>query len=76
MDTNTQAKPDWLTEEVINDLKNDLLICPNPYTDEDIKRLPLDGEIDIRRSNAKTAKEILSKYGLLEEQEDKPNDKA
>lgn len=71
MDTNTQAKPDWLTEEVINDLKNDLLICPNPYTDEDIKRLPLDGKIDIRRSNAKTAKEILSKYGLLEEQEDK-----
>ena len=66
MDSNTSPmKPNWLTEEAIRSLREDLDKCPNPYTDDDIKKIPLDGNIDIERANAKTAKDILTKYGLL-----------
>ena len=66
MDSNTlPMKPKWLTEEVISSLREDLDKCPNPYTNDDVRNLSLDGSIDIERANAKTAKDILTKYGLL-----------
>ncbi len=66
MDSNKlPVKPDWLTEEAVRSLREDLDRCPNPYTDDDIRKIPLDSDIDIERANAKTARDILTKYGLL-----------
>ena len=66
MELNTYPpKPDWLTEEVIESLKEDLKNCPNPYTDKDIDELLFDGDLDIQRANAHTAKQVLEKYGLI-----------
>ena len=61
-------RPEWLTDEQIESLRESLRECPNPYTKEDIKNWIYDGDMDVRRSNAYTAKRILTKYGLLEEE--------
>lgn len=69
MESNTYPpRPEWLTDEAVESLREDLKICPNPYTEEDIKNWIYDGDMDVRRSNAYTAKRILAKYGLLEEE--------
>lgn len=66
MDLNTTKQlPEWLTKEKIKELKQDLLICDNPYTDEDVVNLSYDGSYDAKRYNANLAKRILSKYDLL-----------
>lgn len=68
MESDTSLKrPEWLTDEQIEKFRKTLRECPNPYTEEDIKHWVYDGNMDIKRSNAYTAKRILSKYGLLEE---------
>lgn len=76
MESNTYPKrPEWLTDEQIEKFRKTLRECPNPYTDEDVKHWVYGGDVfdfdspmDIRRSNAHTAKRILSKYGLLEDE--------
>lgn len=60
-------RPDWLTDEVIESLREDLAKCPNPYTEEDIDNWVFDGEVDIKRSDAHTAKQVLEKFGLLDD---------
>lgn len=59
-------RPDWLTDEKIKSLKEDLEECSNPYTEEEVERLEYDGYIDIKRANAYTAKQILEEFGLLD----------
>lgn len=59
-------KPKWLTDKVVKDMKQALKDCSNPYTEEDIDNLKLDGSIDFERLHAYDALKILSKYGLLE----------
>ena len=69
MESNTYPpRPEWLTDEQIESFRKTLRECPNPYTEEDIKNWIYDGDMDVRRSNAYTAKRILTKYGLLEEE--------
>lgn len=66
MDSNTYLqRPDWLTDELIKDLKDQLDDCPNPYTAEEARNIPLDGDMDLKRYNAYTAKKILAKYGFM-----------
>lgn len=36
-----------------------------PYTEEEINALPLDGECDMDKYRAYVAKDTLTKYGLL-----------
>lgn len=62
--SNTQ-RPRWLTDEVIKELTNDIAICPNPYTEQDINELELDGTVDLKRNNAYMAIKTLKKYGIL-----------
>ena len=58
-------KPDWLTDELIEELKIDIAECDNPYTDEEMDQIDFDGSIDWKRYNAAAAKDILSKYGII-----------
>lgn len=58
-------KPDWLTDELIEELKIDIAKCENPYTDEEMEKIDFDGYIDWDRYNAAAAKDILSKYGII-----------
>lgn len=68
MELNTyRPRPDWLTDDKIKRLKQDLIECPNPYTDEEVAELEYDGDVDIRRHNAYTAKKTLKHFGLLED---------
>ncbi len=68
MESNMSSKrPEWLTDELIDSFRETLRQCPNPYTDEDMRHWQYDGENDMLRRNARTAKQILTKYGLLEE---------
>ena len=65
MDFNTSLKrPDWLTDEEIADLRQELKECPNPYTDEEELALENDAPFDVARSNAHFAKKLLTKYGI------------
>lgn len=69
MESNTYPpRPEWLTDKQIEAFRKCLKECPNPYTDEDMKNWQYDGENDMLRKNARTAKQILTKYGLLEEE--------
>ena len=35
-DTSNGNRPEWLTDDVIKELRHDIEICLNPYTEEDI----------------------------------------
>ena len=66
MVTNTDLKrPDWLTDEVIAELRNDLAASPKPYTHEEVCNLGFDGTMDTARYDAYKAKTILEKFGLI-----------
>lgn len=66
MASNTIIKrPEWLTDECIAMYRAALQKCNNPYTEEEVKKLPFDGQRDMYRYNAYVAKRILTKYGLL-----------
>ena len=66
MDLNTRIeRPDWLTDEDIKQLREDITKCSNPYTDEELNELPFDEPLDMNRANARTAIDILTKYNLL-----------
>ena len=66
MDSNTsKSRPAWLTDEEIHKMRRRLRECPNPYTDEDIDALELDDpNFSFARANARTAKRLLTKYGI------------
>ena len=36
-------KPDWLNDELIEELKIDIAKCENPYTDEEMEKIDFDG---------------------------------
>ena len=57
-------KPDWLTDEVIENLRNDIVNCPDPYTKEDIEKWGLDEAFDVERLNAYEAIDTLTHYGI------------
>ena len=66
MNSNTQESlPEWLTDDVIADLRNDLAVCANPYTQEEVEQLELDAPRDMARYNAYFAKKVLSAYNLI-----------
>lgn len=66
MDSNKNIpKPDWLTDELIDEMKTDIADCDNPYTYEEMNEIDFDGYIDWRRYNAAAAKDILTKYGII-----------
>ncbi len=66
MDSNTRKSlPEWLTDEAISDLRNDLAACSNPYTQEEVEQLELDAPCDMNRYNAYFAKKVLTTYHLL-----------
>ncbi len=77
MESNTYPKrPEWLTDEQVESLRETLRQCPNPYTDEEVKHWEYGGDsFDMHLSNdaikrfmARKAKRILSEYGLLEDE--------
>lgn len=57
-------KPKWLDEQTIEELRNDIAICPNPYTEEDVDNIELDGSFDAQRLNAYEAINTLNRYGI------------
>ena len=69
-------RPDWLTDEKVEKYRKELANCPYPMTDEELSDWNYDGYNDNKRLNARRAYDILSHFGLLDEQEDKPNDKV
>ena len=57
-------RPDWLTDDVIEEMRHDIQICPEPYTQKDILNWEYDGEYDQTRLNAYNAIRTLKKYGI------------
>lgn len=73
MDSGTsKSPPDWITDEKIQKMRQRLKECPNPYTDEEMRELELDDpNFSWIRFNARTAKKILTEYGIpLTDEED------
>lgn len=64
MDSNI-PKPNWLTDELIEELKINIAECDNPYTDEEMDKIDFNSFIDWKRYNAAAANEILAKYGIV-----------
>ena len=66
MDINTsKERPEWLTDEQIEAFRQDLRDCPDPYTDEDMENMLYDDPtFDLMRANARSAKMILTEYGI------------
>ena len=62
--TSNISRPKWLTDEVVEELRHDIEICPNPYTKKEVQELKLDGTVDMKRSNAYMAIKTLNKYGI------------
>lgn len=66
MDMNSNIKrPEWLTDEVVERYKEYIAECDNPYTEEEMEEIPLDGMVDIVRWRAHHARIVLEKYGLM-----------
>lgn len=66
MDSNTKKQS--LTDDEIK-MYRKWLSKAEPYTDEEIIDIPFDSEdYDLDRYKANAAKEILSEYGLLEDE--------
>ncbi len=72
MESNTPKKrPDWLTDEVVAEMKQAIKACDNPYTTSD--EIPFDGfdidsehnELDGKRFNAFCYIRLLTIYDLL-----------
>ena len=58
------SKPDWLADEVIAKLRNNIAICPSPYTQEEVDELEFDAPFDFKKHNAYMAIKILKRYGI------------
>ncbi len=67
-----KPRPQWLTDEAIASMRQDLKDCPNPYTDEDMANMENDDpNFSIIRFGAYNAKRLLTKYGIpLTDEED------
>lgn len=64
-------RPDWLTDKLVEDLRKQLRENPKPLSDEELSHWQYDGYNDNKRLNSRRAYDILSHFGLLEEQEGK-----
>ena len=62
MESNT-SRPWWLTEQRIEQLKNDLAKYPNPYDGEPLEII-FDAPIDMDRYKAQSAYDILTEYRI------------
>ena len=56
------SKPDWLADEVIAKLRNDIAICPSPYTQEEVDELEFDAPFDLKKHNAFMAIKTLKLF--------------
>ncbi len=66
MESNTTIKrPEWLTDEKIEEYRGYIADCDNPYTKEEVVALPFDGARDMKRYRAYMAIEALTEYGLM-----------
>lgn len=57
-------RPDWLTDELIEKLREEIKNCDNPYTHDEFRSLPFDGGYSPRRYNAMLAHDIFVEYGI------------
>lgn len=64
LNTSDYDRPEWLTDKVVEELRHDIAICPNPYTDSEVANLEFDGNVDMKRDNAYMAIKTLNKYGI------------
>ena len=58
------SKPDWLADEVIAKLRNDIAICPSPYTQEEVDELEFDAPFDLKKHNAFMAIKTLKLFNI------------
>ena len=58
------SKPDWLADEVIAKLRNDIAICPSPYTQEEVDELEFDAPFDLIKHNAFMAIKTLKLFNI------------
>ena len=58
------SRPDWLTDELIAEFRNDIAICPSPFTQEEVDELEFDAPFDFKKHNAYMAIKILKRYGI------------
>ena len=58
------SKPDWLADEVIAKLRNDIAICPSPYTQEEVDELEFDAPFDFKKHNAFMAIKTLKLFNI------------
>ena len=66
MDLNSNTRrPEWLTDDKVEQYKAYLAECDNPYTDEELDEIGLDAMLDIERLQAYHARIVLEKYGLM-----------
>ena len=56
------SKPDWLADEVIAKLRNDIAICPSPYTQEEVDELEFDAPFYFKKHNAFMAIKTLKLF--------------
>jgi hypothetical protein len=65
MESNTcPSRPDWLTDEVIAKLRNDIATCPSPYTQEEVDELEFDAPFDFKKHNAYMAIKTLKLFNI------------
>ena len=58
------SKPDQLADEVIAKLRNDIAICPLPYTQEEVDELEFDAPFDFKKHNAFIAIKTLKLFNI------------
>ena len=58
------SKPDWLADEVIAKLRNNIAICPSPYTQEEVDELEFDAPFDFKKHNAFIAIKTLKLFNI------------
>ena len=58
------SKPDWLADEVIAKLRNDIAICPSSYTQEEVDELEFDAPFDLKKHNAFMVIKILKLFNI------------
>ena len=58
------SKPDWLADEVITKLRNDIAICPSSYTQEEVDELEFDAPFDLKKHNAFMAIKTLKLFNI------------
>lgn len=71
MKSNTQiARPNWLTDSRIAEMRQEIKACNNPYTEAELANIECDSDfsdsgLNLKRLRAYHAIETLKKYNLL-----------